>query len=261
MTKEQGREAQGADVEKAIRAGLEDLGLNREDVDVTVLDKGSSGILGFGSRDAVVKLTLKIDPADSAESSEVTQVTDGIVEATGEESAALVPDDAGQLEIAKDEEKSEEEEVALDIVGTLLDKMQVTATCQTRWTEPDDLTGEQRLAIDVAGEDLGALIGPRGETLNSLQYLARLMTGHAIQRRPTLIMDVAGYRARREMALARLADRMADKVLKRGRAISLEPMPPNERRIIHVTLRDHKQVYTESTGDGRRRKVRIIPKD
>jgi spoIIIJ-associated protein len=131
----------------------------------------------------------------------------------------------------------------------------------TRLTEPDDLTGQQRWIIDISGQDLGVLIGPRGETLNALQYVARLMTGHTLHRRPLFIIDVEGYRTRREQALARLAERMADKAVKQGRPVSLEPMPPNERRIIHITLKDNDDVFTESAGEGNRRKVRIFPKD
>jgi spoIIIJ-associated protein len=84
-----------------------------------------------------------------------------------------------------------------------------------------------------------------------------LMAGHTMRRRPSFIIDVEGYRERREQALARLAERMADKALRRGQPLTLEPMPPNERRIIHITLRDNDQVYTESVGIGRERKVRI----
>jgi spoIIIJ-associated protein len=138
--------------------------------------------------------------------------------------------------------------------------MQIDSTIDLRQSEPDDLTGERRWIVDIAGEDMGVLIGPRGETLNSLQYVARLMTGHQILRRPSFIVDIEGYRARREQALARLAERMADKVVNRGHSMSLEPMPPNERRIIHITLREDDRVYTESIGEGRRRKVKIFLK-
>ena len=139
--------------------------------------------------------------------------------------------------------------------------MQIQASITTRQTEPDDLTGERRWVIDIRGDDLGILIGPRGETLNSLQYLSRLMVGHALRKRPKFIIDVEGYRERRELALARLAERMATKTIQRGRPVSLEPMPPNERRIIHITLREDDRVYTESAGEGDRRRVRIYPKN
>jgi spoIIIJ-associated protein len=112
----------------------------------------------------------------------------------------------------------------------------------------------------VEGNDLGVLIGPRGETLNALQHVSRLMTGHKLHQRPNFIVDVEGYRSRREKALARLADRMAKKVVARGKALNLEPMPPNERRIIHMTLRDHDEVFTQSRGEGDQRQVRILLK-
>jgi spoIIIJ-associated protein len=166
--------------------------------------------------------------------------------------------------VVEDEETSTareaERDAAIETVGTLLEKMQVQATLTSSLSEPDDVTGRIINVLEIHGDDLSTLIGPRGETLNSLQYVARLMVGHQMRNRAAFVIDVEGYRQRREQALARLADRMARKVAKRKRAMSLEPMPPHERRIIHMTLRDDKYVYTESTGEGNRRKVKIIPK-
>jgi spoIIIJ-associated protein len=138
--------------------------------------------------------------------------------------------------------------------------MRVRATTSVHLSEMDDETGRQIPIVEVKGRDLGGLIGPHGETLNALQYLSRLMLGHRLQTRPTFIIDVEGYRQRREQALARLAERMASKVITTGRPQNLEPMPPNERRIIHMTLREHQHVYTHSVGEGKRRRVRILPK-
>ena len=105
------------------------------------------------------------------------------------------------------------------------------------------------------------LIGPRGETLDSLQFLSRLMVAHKLHRRANFVVDVEGFRRRREQALTRLAERMAEKARQRGEPIGLEPMSAYERRIIHMTLRDSADVYTESTGEGKQRRVRIIPKE
>ncbi len=138
--------------------------------------------------------------------------------------------------------------------------MHVEATLTTSLSEPDDVTGRIINILEIHGDDLSTLIGPRGDTLNSMQYIARLMVGHQLRTRAGFVIDVEGYRQRREQALSRLADRMARKVAKSKRPMSLEPMPPHERRIIHMTLREDKYVYTESTGEGNRRKVRIIPK-
>jgi spoIIIJ-associated protein len=249
-------EVRGDDVEKAVEIGLAQLGLSRDGVTIEVLDEGSSGFLGIGSRDAIVRLkVIAAEPmqGEAVESSDSGQdVAETAVESTSEETS-ITPDEP-------DGAPEEEGETALEIINTLLDKMQVEAQTSKRLSEPDDLTGERRWVVDIEGNDLGVLIGPRGDTLNALQYVSRLMTGHQLHQRPNFIVDIEGYRSRREQALARLAERMAKKVETRGKALSLEPMPPNERRIIHMTLRNSESVITQSQGEGSRRQVRILPK-
>jgi spoIIIJ-associated protein len=110
------------------------------------------------------------------------------------------------------------------------------------------------------GTDLSILIGHRGETLAALQYITRLIVGKELHRPLPIVLDVEGYRARRERQLRQLAQRMAQQAVERGRTMTLEPMPANERRIIHIELRDHAQVTTESIGEGEHRKVTIIPR-
>jgi spoIIIJ-associated protein len=112
----------------------------------------------------------------------------------------------------------------------------------------------------VRGAELSKLIGRRGETLAALQYLTRLITSRRIGRRAYLVVDVDGYKARREAMLRRLAFRMAAQAIQRGRTVSMEPMPPHERRIIHLTLKDNPDVLTESVGEGDNRKVTIVPR-
>ena len=166
---------------------------------------------------------------------------------------------ADSKEVLVGEDESQEEKLAIEIIDQPLDKMDIDATTSLRQTEPDDLTGEQRWVVDIMGEELGLLIGSRGDTLNAFQYVARLMTSHETRRRSRFLVDVEGYRERREQALARLAGRMAGKAIKRGSVVTLEPMPPNERRIIHITLRQDNRVYTESIDEGTQRRVRIVP--
>jgi spoIIIJ-associated protein len=246
-------EVRGDDVAKAVEAGLAQLGLTRDDVTIDVLDEGSGGFLGIGSRDAIVRLTVvtselaEVGAAESLEKKAEPETAD---------SPESTTDGLGGMEGAS----AEEGETALEIVNNLLNKMQVEAQTSIRLSEPDDLTGERRWVVDIEGNDLGVLIGPRGDTLNALQYVSRLMTGHTLHERPYFIVDIEGYRSRREQALARLAERMAKKVEVKGKALSLEPMPPNERRIIHMTLRDHERVTTQSQGEGSRRQVRILLK-
>jgi spoIIIJ-associated protein len=252
-------ESRASGVPEAIRKGLAELGLSQAEVNIEVLDEGSSGFLGIGGRDAVVRLTPRplvtqgsvpgaLDVEVATEAQPPAAPTRGVAVEAGREGPAA-------------DEADDEARVARDIVDGLLQRLQMRATTRVSFTEPDDLTGERRTVIEIRGDDLGPLIGVRGETLNSLQYLSRLMVGHALHRRTTFILDVEGYRQRREQALRRLAQRMAEKAIRQGRPLTLEPMPAHERRIVHLSLRDNKQVHTESTGEGDRRRVRVFPAD
>ncbi len=261
-------ESSGKDVEEAIANGLKELGLERSDVEVEVVDRGSSGFLGIGGREAVVKLTVSPETVSiekvSIEKASIPSTEDDRQAVTPQELAGEIVEEAvvdSALEgvDADSVDGRGEEVVALEIIENLLERLQFEVSTSVHQTEPDDLTGERRWVIEITGQDLGMLIGNRGETLNALQHVARMMTGHTMRERPKFIVDVEGYRSRREQALARLAERMADKVANRGNPMTLEPMPPNERRIIHITLRDDNRVYTESFGEGRQRKVRIYP--
>jgi spoIIIJ-associated protein len=114
------------------------------------------------------------------------------------------------------------------------------------------------LVLDIRGDDLGVLIGRRGETLSALQYLTRLIVSSQAHRGVNLVVDVEGYKARREQQLRQLALRIAERVASTRKPIALEPMPAYERRIVHLTLRDHPVVTTESVGRDEDRKVTII---
>lgn len=315
-------EARGSTVEAAIEAGLARLGLIRNEVDIEILDEGSRGILGIGSRDAIVRLTPRMTtitpppattppattPSPPSQPATPTRPTlpEGatlseeeavpLVEARHEEAlpfpqaatpqppaTALDADDVAPLDappsldappldapsldedaqVEADEDSAayleQERDAAVLILTELLNKMKIRATVTTRLSEADAISGRRVNMLDVSGDDLGVLIGPRGDTLDALQYVARLMVAHRLHRRANFLVDVEGYRERREQALVRLAERMADKVRQRQEPISLEPMPPYERRVIHMTLRNASGVYTESTGEGDRRKVRIYP--
>ena len=119
----------------------------------------------------------------------------------------------------------------------------------------------RNINVDIRGNDLSVLIGRRSETLGAFQYIASLIVGKETEQFVQLTVDVEGYRDRREKQLIQMAKRMADQVAKSGRRQTLEPMPSDERRIIHIALRDHPDVTTESTGDDPYRKVTIIPKN
>jgi spoIIIJ-associated protein len=116
------------------------------------------------------------------------------------------------------------------------------------------------VSLDIAGEDLGILIGRRGQTLSALQYVVRLIVGRQIETWVPIVIDVEGYKERRARALQSFALDMAERVKARGAPFTLEPMPPYERRIVHMTLSNHSYVTTESIGQGEERKVVIRPK-
>ena len=272
MTNKQTIEVKGSDVEAAIDKGLMDLRVNRDDVTIEILDEGSRGLFGLGGRPAVVRLTAiaatkpapaaaapkpapapAVEPAKPPKPKPVVAAAPPVATETEEE------DVSDPVDAPSEEELMAEGEVALDVVNTILDYISVSAHTEMVLSDPDDLTGRRIGIINISGDDLGILIGPRGETLDALQFISRLIAGHQLQHKATFTLDVESYRQRRKEALARLAERMAHKVTKQRRPLTLEPMPPHERRAIHMALRNFKGVYTQSTGTGDRRRVRIYP--
>ena len=140
-----------------------------------------------------------------------------------------------------------------EVLSRLLDLMGLEGDviCETK---------EDSYVLNIEGDDLGVLIGRRGSTLASLQHVVRLMVASRKMEWPVLSIDVCGYKKRRRTALEDLARRLADQARYRRRSIALEPMPPDERRVVHLALAGHPDVYTESTGDDQQRKVVIHPK-
>lgn len=150
--------------------------------------------------------------------------------------------------------------VAVEVLENLIRLTGLEAGVTPR--EPEtagDGLGMIQCVLDVDGEDLGLLIGRRGQTLASLQYLLNLMVAKKIGKRAAFGVDVDGYRRRREESLVNLAKRTAARVRGTGRSVTLEPMPANERRIVHITLADDPNVMTVSIGEGEGRKVAITP--
>ncbi len=259
-------EASGPDVDVAISSGLKTLGVSRDQVEVEIIDEGRRGLLGIGGRMAVVHLKVvaasEPEPAPAPVKPQVVPRPVKVDKPKAEtpvvpKPAKSQPETAAVPEVSIPPEG--EADAAVILVRELLDLMKVDASVGAHLSEPDDLTGKQLAVVDVSGDDLSVLIGPRGETLDALQYVSRLMVGHRLQQRAQFVIDVEGYRERREQALTRMAERMAAKAVKRGTPVTLEAMPAHERRIIHMALRESPDVKTESTGEGKRRRVRIYP--
>jgi len=244
-------------VEEALAQGLAQLGLSADAVSVEILDAGNKGLFGLGKPQVRVRLT--VNPADSAgsalddqtESAPAPQPEAKRVESKPE--PAPVPESAPQLE----------NDVLLDrtesIISKILHLLDLEAQVSAHY-EATERDGRRNIRVDIRGNDLSVLIGRRSETLSAFQYIASLIVGKETQQFVQLTVDVEGYRDRREKQLIQMAKRMADQVAKSGRRQTLEPMPSAERRIIHIALRDHPDVKTESTGEDPYRKVVILPK-
>jgi spoIIIJ-associated protein len=208
--------------EEAIAIALAELGLGRSEVEVVVLKKGKTGIFGFGSEEVRVKVTP------------LGQKHEGGGDVGG--------DVAGMAE---------------GVLQDILSLMKVPANVVLDKSG----TGEAgNIPLDIKGEDLGILIGRRGETLSALQYLVNLIVSRRLKSRVGVVVDVEGYRQRRYESLRSLARRLAEQVKSTGRSVTLEPMPPNERRIIHLELKDDPDVATQSIGQGEERKIAILSK-
>jgi len=200
-------EGSGRTVEEAVDRALTALGVTRDDVEVEVLDPGTRGMLGLGSRDARVRVTLRDNPAA----------------------------------------------VAHTVMARLLRQMGFDGTVRVR--EQDEM-----IAVQVTGERLGALIGRRGATLDAVQFLVSLMVARQTQAKVRVVVDIEGYRERRQQTLEELARRAADRVAREGREAVMDPMDASDRRIIHTTLAGHAQVTTFSRGEGAERRVVVAPK-
>lgn len=258
-------ETTAADIEAAIDLGLEQLGVTRESVIVEILEEPSRGLLGIGARQARVRLTTAA-PARPAPKPAVAEVVAAHVEPDERPAPKAAPEahyedgdtTLSDVEPVPEADLDDDAQVGLATLQELLAKMQIDASVSV-YRAPVSGGETTPWVLQIRGRDLGMLIGRRGETLAALQYITRLIASRELQRRANIVIDVEGYKTRREEMLRRLATRMADQAVQLGRTVALEPMPPYERRIVHLALRDNPEVRTESTGEGEHRKVTIIP--
>ncbi len=213
-------EVSGKTVEEAIQHALNQLGVSREEVEVSVVREGRSGILGFGADDAVVRVTLLGPIPEGSVTERVKDVLERLLQLMGVE-------------------------------GSIIPQAQQAI-------EGEEVTGP--VSVNIKGDDLGILIGRRGQTLSALQYIVRLIIGHQMKNWLPITIDVEGYKQRRYQALQAFAQQMAEQVKTREMPFTMEPMPAYERRIIHLALADYPDVTTESIGQGESRRVVIIPR-
>ena len=286
----------GVDVETAVELALKDLKVERDEVEVEVLEESSSGFLGIGSKLAKVKVSIK-DSADEPKEKATFDDIDAILAGLPENTSQKLPDevraeydkfeaeetaDAEAAEALKAKEKRNEKKgrrnrkkYSLSIEDKQLEEVKKMDPAEGHPVEAFlrdvaeqmglDLdfvvkAGEEIVFVEITGKDTGTIIGKRGSTLDAVQCLASYVVNKEAGKYIRVVLDAENYRSKREKTLINLANRLAGKVERNGRPVTLEPMNPYERKVIHCTLQAHPGVITRSEGKDPYRKVVIESK-
>ena len=228
-------------MEEATKIALEDLNANLEEVKIEVVSPGKSGILGLGGEPAIINVSYddKSKPKKATKSKPKAKDSK-----KSEKNIARELDDIDE----------ETEKLAIDIVNYLLSSLKVEV--KTFFRDKDDFDTKS-LYFEIEGDDSGLIIGRKGETLRSFEFLISFIIKRQLDKRVRVILDVEGYQERRRSNLVSIAESNAKKVIKYGKSIKMDPMSPFDRRIIHLALEKDKKVITESQGSGSRRQVVI----
>lgn len=275
-------EATGKTIEDAVRSGLVQLGLTRDEVTVEVLAEPKSGFLGIGSKPAVVRVTAKeeaehvlqrqqedVRKAVEAEKQTAATETKAVAEPQSASEPAADPAEPETASPADDGEDSVTDSPAEESADSVEDFTAEEAAAKAREFLQEVLKNmgmqvmiekmikPDKIILHLHGKNLGILIGKHGQTLDALQYLTNLTTNQGKETRHFIMLDVENYRHRREETLKQLALRLSGRVKKKGDKVVLEPMNGYERKIIHVALQDAEHVRTESEGQDPYRHVVI----
>ena len=228
----------GRTVAEAEEQALAALGADRSEVAVEILNRGRQGFLGIGGELAEVRVT-RLAAAAADPSHTPPPAAEPGAPAPALSDSPDTPAGAAVLVVER-------------ILNTVGAEVQVTLRA-----DHDEFAGGP--VIDINGPDSGLLIGRRGNTLQSLQFIVQSIVRHQFDQDIRVSLDVEQYRSRREDSLREMADRVADRVVQTGRSITLEPMTPSDRRVVHLYLGERSGIRTESVGYGEGRKVQIIP--
>jgi spoIIIJ-associated protein len=284
-------EFSGKNVEEAISRALTQLGLTRDDIETHIISPGSRGVLGIGAESARVSVSYYVEiiektppPGKLAEPAAIVAPSQPIVadvppmtvsepaahphapaqEETLPPAVEMEPESETLSPIKDEAEFQRLQALSIEVAQHLLEGMGIRANVVP--LPPQGLMAEQAsegpaIILDIRGEDLGILIGRRGETLASLQYMTRLIVSRQVKQWLNILLDVEQYRARRERGLRQLALRMAERAAASHQPVPLEAMTSYDRRVVHLTLHENQHVTTKSVGEGDSRKVVIIPLD
>ncbi len=280
------------DIETAIRIGLAQLDMLRADVKIEVLDEGNKGVLGIGAKPARVRLTPYVEtvakeaaaaqpalaspgaPASDFDESDDDDASDAQDMSEDDEDITIEPEpgtpapaatealvEPTEKESEDDDSKrsitSEDVEMAATLTQGVLDRMDFAVTCTSRKVDPPGGEDNPSVWVDIQGADSSSLLAHQCEALDALQIVIQTMWAHQTKSNLRVTIDADSYKVRREKRIQQMAERLAERVVSSGRSITLEPMPASERRLVHIALRDHQQVQTESHGEGSGRRITI----
>ncbi len=233
------KEFRGKTVDDAIAKALAELGLEREEVSVELVERGKSGFLGIGAADAVVRVSYEGPEAEPAP------------EPAKPAPKAAAPKAEKTAETPKKTRRPTGEQAAQteEFLSGLLERMGVQADIEITPRKGGGLD------VNLTGSGIGAVIGRRGETLDAIQHLTNYAVNRGSDKRAHINVDAENYRAKREESLVHLAEKMAAKAVKYKRSMALEPMNSYERHVIHAALQDYEGVTTSSTGTEPNRRV------
>lgn len=256
-------------VDDAVTEALIELGASRNEVEIEIISKGSKGLLGFGAKDAKVKVTLKDQrvedeledvklPSEKVISEKLDAISDKVPEVQKTENVKteeqfIRTKDSEDTIVVSREEVEQVIKNAEAFLEKLLKQMDIECTIKS------EIVNDNRISIGLEGKNMGIIIGKRGETLDAIQYLVNIVANKERREYIKIMLDTENYRARREETLRKLAFKLSKKVQKSRKPIILEPMNPYDRRIIHSALQDSKFVKTHSEGKEPFRKVVITP--
>jgi spoIIIJ-associated protein len=254
---------------EAIHQALAQLGIGEDQAEITIINEGSRGILGIGAEDARVRVSRRAPAPRAApprpapapvfpEPQVVQHATEPAAVAPAHSPAPVAVQTVGAAMTV-----GEVAMIAQQVVLELLQAMGITGRVNLRNVSnrmDQALDGDNPIVLDIVGDDLGILIGRRGETLSALQLVTNLIVGRRTKEWARIVVDVEGYRLRREETLKSLAVRMAERVRYSRTPFTMEAMPAHERRIVHMALKENAYVATESHGEGEDRRVTISPR-
>lgn len=240
----------GTDIDEAVKLALADLKLTIDEVDVTVLEEPSRGFFGIGSKLAKVR----VEPKKKAEPVKKEETKKEIKKEVKQEAVKEVkkPVIKEKFEVTQrpDNLVVIEDCEALTFLRNVAEQMNLKLDIKAQGNDDS-------LYLDITGNDSGTIIGKRGQTLDSIQYLTSLVVNKNKEKYIRVIVDAENYRAKREKTLEQLANRLADKVIKTRKSVRLEPMNPYERKVIHATLQSNPGIITRSEGEEPYRRVII----